>query len=413
MKGLGYTFLALAAVGTTQIANAELRDAGDFDAAGFTFTPNLKGSVGFDDNITTASGSATNPEISANVYKLAPSLNAKTEFGDFVGLSIDTAAEKGVYSGQAFNNYYDYSFGTDLGFKISNKQNLVLDYLFARSHDPAGGSSATSPVPAIEKFRTNTGGLTYNLGNKDSVARLELGVNGEGKRYKETLAQTKDFDAEQVDAAVFVGVAPKTAVFIQAIATEYDFLNVDSLDNDDQKLYLGVQWEATAKTSGKIKVGQQDKEYTKRTPIVEQDETTWEAGVKWEPKSYSAFTLGLSSQVDNGNGNSTVLTETAVDRSVVSLGWEHSWNEDVKTTLGTSLTNEKYLGQAGVDTRAGLEADVLAFNAGMEFQVERNFTINMNYNYTDKEAKNADGTVNLSEQYTRGSAVVFGVEIGL
>lgn len=405
MKGLGYTLLALSAMGTTQIANAELRDAADFDAAGFTITPTLNASIGYDDNITTTPSN----ELSANVYKLAPELKAKTEFGDFVGLDLNTKAEKGVYSGQSFNNYYDYSFGTGLGFRLSSKQSLALNYDFSRSHDPAGSPTAVA-VNAIEKYRTNSGTLAYKFGNKDSVARLEFAVSGEGKRYKEQASSGKNFDSEKIDATVFVGVAPRTEVFVQAIAGEYDFITVNALDNDDTQAYLGVKWEATAKTTGSVKIGKQEKDYTQRTPKLEQDETVWEAGVKWEPRSYSAFTLDLSRSVGNGNGTTnTALTENAVDRTTTAIGWEHKWSDDVKTTTAASLNNEEYLG----GTRNGIEADILAFNAGLEFKVERNFTLHMNYSYTDKEAENANGTTATAEEYSQSSAVVFGVEIGL
>ena len=413
MKNIGYTLLALSSVGVAQIANAELRDAADFEAAGFTFTPTLSASIGYDDNIA----SAPSNEQSANVYKLAPKLEAKTEFGDFLALDINTQAEKGVFSGRGFNNYYDYSFGTGLDFRLSNKQSLEFFYDYSRGHDPAGSPNATSATLSTEEFRVNKGGLKYNLGNKDSIARLELGVNAEGKRYKESSASTKDFDADQIDAKGFFAVAPKTEVFLQAISTEYDYLNnSDSLDNDDTQVFLGVQWQATAKTSGSFKIGNQEKEYTERSPEVEEDETVWQLGVKWEPKSYSAFNFGLSRELDNGNGNDVARTEDAIDRLTALVGWEHNWSDDLKTNIGARFVEDEYLGSG--TARDGIEAETIGFNAGLEFQVERNFTISMNYSYTDKTADPANSTAAAialadAEEFSQSSAVVFGVEIGL
>ena len=412
MKNLGYTLLALSTVGVLQTANAELRDAADFEAAGFVFTPKLSASVGYDDNITTA----PSDELSANVYKLAPELEAKTEFGDFLGLTLNTKGEKGVFSGEGFNNYYDYSFGTELIFRLTSKQSLDFFYDYSRGHDPAGSPSATSD--GIEEFRVNKGGLIYNLGNNESIARLELGLNAEGKRYRQAAASTKDFDADQIDAKGFFTVAPKTDVFLQVVGTEYDYLNnADSLDNDDTRVFLGVQWQATAKTSGSAKIGNQEKEFTERSPEVETDETVWEVGVKWEPKSYSAFNVGLSREIDNGNGNDVARTEDAVDRLTASLGWEHKWNDDLKTNIGARFVEDEYLGSN--IAREGIEAETVGFNAGLEFQVERNFTISMNYSYTDKTADvPSNATANLrqiadDQEFSQNSAVVFGVEIGL
>lgn len=410
MKRLGFTLLAFSAISSIQCAQAELRDAGDFNVGGFTVEPKLKASFGYDDNITTA----PNNEISANVYKLAPELNAKTEFGDHTKLNIDLASEKGVYGGQAFNNYYDYSFGTGIAFRISNKQSLELDYSFNRSHDPAGGATSSS-LTNIDKYRINKGELLYRLGNSESIARVELALRGEGKRYKDV--QAKDYDTEQVDLTVYANVAPKTEVFVQAVGSEYDYITTNLQDNDDTRAYLGVQWQATAKTSGSVKIGKQEKEYTKQTPVLEQDETVWDASVTWEPKSYSAFTLSLSRDVDNGTSfNNTVAgtLDNSVDRTTTTLGWEHSWSDDLKTVVGASLANEEYLG----GTRNGIEADVASFNAGLEFQVERNFTVSMDFEYTDKSADPANSTaaaIQLAEQqeYTQNTAVVFGVEIGL
>ena len=188
------------------------------------------------------------------------------------------------------------------------------------------------------------------------------------------------------------------------------------MDNDDTQVFLGVQWQATAKTSGSFKIGNQEKEYTERSPEVEEDETVWQLGVKWEPKSYSAFNFGLSRELDNGNGNDVARTEDAVDRLTASVGWEHNWSDDLKTNIGARFVEDEYLGSG--TARDGIEAETIGFNAGLEFQVERNFTISMNYSYTDKTADPANSTTeaidaaNL-EEFTQSSAVVFGVEIGL
>lgn len=405
MKRLTYSTLAVITACTALPAHAALRDAKDIKAGGFSLTPTLNASVGYDDNITTAPSN----ERSANVYKLAPSLAAKTKFGDFVDLRLNTSGEKGVYAGQAFNNYYDYSFGGDLGFKISNKQNLVFSYGYVRGHDPAGGSSAVV-LNAIEEHRTNNGSLAYTLGEKNSVARLELGVRGEGKRYLETGSQGKDKDQQTVDVALFTNVAPKTDVFVQYIAAEHDFINVDDLDNDDNQIFLGVDWAATAKTSGRVKVGKQEKDYTKLAGSTKQDETVWDASVKWEPRSYSEFTLGLSRNADTGSGASNGnLNEVAVEKTKTSLDWGHKWSQDVKTTLGVSKTDEEYQG----GSRNGIKADVLGFNAGLEFMVERNFTLTMDYGYEDKEASGPNAATAAAQGYKKSSAVLFGVEIGL
>ena len=78
----------------------------------------------------------------------------------------------------------------------------------------------------------------------------------------------------------------------------------------------------------------------------------------------------------------------------------HSEEYSGVNTAGAALSNN------------GLETDNFGFDAGLEFQVERNFTINMTFQHNDKEA-NQNGAPNTGEEFTRTTAVLFGAEIGL
>src|SRR5690606_2828779 len=118
----------------------------------------------------------------------------------------------------------------------------------------------------------------------------------------------------------------------------------DSLDSDEQYFYVGASWEATAKTTGSIRGGRGEKEFDD-IDRANGDVTSWEANIRWEPLTYSVVNLTASRRFDEAVGfGNAVLART------YSLNWQHSWNEQLRSTLSLGTTDSDHSGSLRSDT---------------------------------------------------------------
>ena len=102
-----------------------------------------------------------------------------------------------------------------------------------------------------------------------------------------------------------------------------------------------MEWDATALTSGSIKLGYQKKDFA-----AQQRENfsgiSWEAGVTWQPLSYSFVDFTTSRAAKD-----PLVEGDYIRESVYRATWTHDWSDQLSTRAGLSYTDEKYVGQIG------------------------------------------------------------------
>ena len=147
-------------------------------------------------------------------------------------------------------------------------------------------------------------------------------------------------------------------------------------DSNENQYLVGVDLRATAKTSGRVRVGAVERKPVWKVaqwedmpeanldlvedPFAQTPEwqsmysdggtrTYWELTGIWAPRSYSTFTFG--SQVTN---NEPLFVGSYVRSSQVSLGWTHRWNGWLQSEVQWSAGKDQYIGSSREDDRQAL-----------------------------------------------------------
>src|SRR5213075_2347476 len=132
--------------------------------------------------------------------------------------------------------------------------------------------------------------------------RMELWYSDAVKRYTNNRATTflSDRDTQELGGTFYWRVLPRTHVLFEARRVEYDYKDVTSRqDSTEDKYFVGATWEATAATSGTVKIGSTKKKFDVGQSFTD---TSWEALVTWSPRTYSRFDVYSSRQPTESTG---------------------------------------------------------------------------------------------------------------
>ena len=331
----------------------------------FSVTPSLGVGAGYNSNITASSANA----ISSPVWAVKPTV------------AMDTTVSGDRYVMGYLGNFTRYSNHTANNFntnelqlaaeniytsKLSSKTSADLLY----SIDPPG--STQGPVtPTPNRFRQAAVKGLVAYGAQNAIGHLELEAAFQQKRYlnNRTVTLTSDLDSGNVTGRFYYRVAPKTQTFLELGQTGYRYLvNASTQNSTERHAYVGATWDATAKTSGTLKLGLLRKDFSDATKS-NFDGLGWEATVRWAPLTYSTLDL----QTARNTSDSTGVGAYLINR-VLGATWNHGWSNFVTTRLGYTWQGTEYVGNPRIDNT---DRAVM----GVEYRARRWLTFNADYNY--------------------------------
>jgi hypothetical protein len=180
--------------------------------------------------------------------------------------------------------------------------------------------------------------------------------------YKNNRAVTAPFDHETTYAggAFYWRFMPKTSLLFQARFTDIDYPSSDQ-SSTERLLAVGITWDATAQTSGTIRVGQERKEFD--APGQEGFRgLAWEATIRWSPRTYSFVDVTTAQHTSESTG----FGDFTLSR-VIFGQWTHNWTSRMQSTVRLGFRNDDYRG-ATTDTR---DEDTTTAGAGLQYQFRR------------------------------------------
>jgi len=149
-----------------------------------------------------------------------------------------------------------------------------------------------------------------------------------------------------------------------------------SLDSQEQNVLVGVEWEATGRTTGTSKVGRLSKDFD---ADLRGDASfiNWEASVLWMPRTYSSFTLMANKVPQETNG-----TGSFIEMSSYSVDWAHDWSSYLHSNVNLGLGKDTFQNDPRVDDRERLSASV-------NYDVDTWMNIGLGYSYMRKDSNNS------------------------
>ncbi len=338
---------------------------------GLLLYPNAKLSVGRDDNVRAAPSGA----ISATTTQLATGLRLEAKRGSSVyGLSYNGMYKR--YSGLSADNTDDHAFLGTGAHVFSARSRLNWSLSHQDGFDERSEAQVASPEP--DSWRSNNLNAVYSYGAAGAQGRMEAGVNLSRKRYQNNLTATEgsDFDTRQLSGRYFWRVMPRTYLVgeVRTAQTDYRVVTANKNNNNsDTRLLVGATWEATAKTAGSVRIGQQKKRFD-LVGKPDASSATYEASVTWRPLTYSVWTLTANRSVEDA-----LSTGDFNQTRNLSLSWAHQWNAQLGSRVSLTDTGANYVNSPRRD-------DTLTSSVGLSYRLGRRSTLGLDLAHTNRDS---------------------------
>lgn len=349
-------------------------------AGAFELTPTLGMSISDTDNLFLTN----TDEISSRLFVINPRINAYTESGPN---TFDFNAEviNGEYSATSEDDYTDFYLSGDAGLEINRLNSVNLYASFFDTHERRGtGFSQGSNLPDVpDEFDATEYGLSYQFGSGESQGRLVVDAGRYDKEYtnNRTMTTFRDREDTLLGATFYWRVMPRTDLLIQYNTKGIDYVTdpamvvngADTLDSDENYLYVGAAWEASAATTGTIKFGYGEKEFDDPDRM-DVDGASWEVGIEWQPLTYSTFNIGARRGFGEASG-----VGNALETKSLSLSWQHEWLERLSSVVSANFNDDDYLGTVRSD-------DHSEFSAGLIYNFDRWLDIDLTFTSDSRDS---------------------------
>lgn len=359
-------------------------DPAPVDLGGFNMIPTLTLSTGYDDNPFSVTDSAAVSADGSVVTTVNPNLLFVAKQGEN-SYSANFSITRGIFHDSTDDNYtdYDISLGTELFF--NSKNGLALSAAQSAGHENRGSGSTQGVSEFIRgpvEFDDTVFSALYTYGSQSSQGRLQFSADYLSKTFDNFQSITRDRERDEYTLGVkflyAIGADTDLTAKVSSTTIDYDNQQVVRRDSNETEYFVGLEWQATAKTSGYASIGVGDKEFDSifdRDGSLRADpdtEVAWDVGVVWEPRSYSSVTFSTSREEEE-----TVSTGNFIDQTSYGVSWDHGWNDRFSTNLFYNFLNQEYVGSLQDD-------DIDTFGASLTYAYDRWLDVSLSYDYSDK-----------------------------
>ena len=347
-----------------------------FDNGIFVY-PAVTLGVGHNDNVA---GTQVN-KVSSSITTLRPEVVAELKRqGDRYTLSY--AGNYGWYGSSSDDDfdYHEVMLSGDNYF--TSRARLGWQAGYVKRSDPKGSNDAGAGKYPNE-WHAPTLRVLGKYGAAGAMGRVELEGNWMQKRYLNNRANTRaqDVDLTTLTGRFYYRVMPKTSALFELRNTWADYrigatAGTPNQDNTDTRVYAGVEWDATAKTTGSFRLGKGYKRFDSGLRK-DGDSGSWEAAVNWAPLTYSTFQLVTSRGFADSTGVGDYLENTGT-----TLSWSHKWATYISSNVSFGRVNTKYSGTGA----NGRQDDTDNWGVAFYRELGHNFRLGVTWNRTDKDS---------------------------
>ena len=341
VKGL----LLVAGIGVTAPSFAALEPGSFMTKDGAAITPTLTTGLSSNDNFF----STPTDEESRLIWTIAPNIDALIEDGVNY-YNVNAATSTSMHNKDTADNFTQVNLSAATHNEFTSRHrldfNATADWLF----EPRGSGLTEGLGDAVNElveYQQQSVDGRYEFGALSSKAQVAVTAGFFNKKYQNfrSISQFRDYDRTSLGLIGYYNTQASTRTFLELKQEDYRYDVVDaggiSRDSDDVKLLIGMEWEATAVTSGSVKLGYQKKDFeaAQRKNFTG---LSWEAAVTWQPLSYSFVDFSTSRAAKD-----PLVEGDFIRESVYRATWTHDWNEQLSTSAGVSYTDEQYVGEIG------------------------------------------------------------------
>lgn len=352
---------------------------------GVQFTPTLRLAERHDDNIYATKKNRK----SSWITQLQPSFTLSLDQAKSA-YQLQYSAERNIYHSSHSDDHTNHHLTGAAGFEFNSKNRLVLDAGYHKMEDTASDND----FYRNDKWNTKNLGGVYTFGARTARTQVDLAANYEELRYDnnsrlngERVNKDKERDTSRFGVTGYYQVAPKTKALLEARYADYDYKSNKSRDSDNKALLAGVTWEATAKTTGTVKVGREKKSYDKSV-YKDKSMNMWEAAVAWAPRTYSTFDFKLRRGFDEGDNYYDYNTDdlnidehvsSSIKTTAYHVGWNHKWLDRLSTKMHYTRTDRKY-------QQTSRDDKINQYGIGVNYEMRRWLDVGLGYTHRDNDS---------------------------
>lgn len=361
----------------------QFEDASSLDFGGFDFTPTIDIGLHYDDNLTKTSDN----QIDSWSRVISPEFNLQSSYGaNQVNFGYRLRNED--YFSSENDNYTDHFFIADVDLEFDARNRLQIALQFEDGHDERGSSFSIGSgrdLSEPDQYKQSEFDVLYKYGAFNSDGSIEINYNLRDLDYDIGTPRylARDRQISRLGGVFTYRIGATTDITFDIRQSEvdykYDLNSLNTLDSTIREYLIGLQWEATAKTSGFVKVGYEQKDFDSdlREDFGDFD---WKAGVLWEPTEYASLELVTGADTDETNGEGNfILGRTH------SLEWRHEWLERLRSKASINVNNNRYEGNLlnGFSVRSD---DNISFDAAVYYQFRRWLNFEVAYRYSERDS---------------------------
>jgi hypothetical protein len=348
-------------------------DAGGFPVGPLTVVPGLDLAQGYNDNLRfTSSDTKSSAFTMVSPYVRALAKNGPDRYDATLRVS------NAHYWSSSNDDFTNYSAIGNADLVFDGRTGLKLRAEFRHAMDPIG--STDRPVSKTPDQYNHYGiDGVFRYGAPGAQGRIEIDAGAFALRYTNHHDATDDSNRNtwQLGGTFYWRVMPRTEVLLQARHIDFHYTEPTppSQSSGENRYYLGLKWEATAKTTGLLKVGYMTKNFDS-SARKDYSGASWEAGVRWSPLTYSIFELTTSriTQESTGVGD-------AILSSNYSLVWNHAWSSRLRTQALAQYRKDDFL-----DSSPSRLDNTYTFGARVNYDFRRWLRLGAEYTYTDRNS---------------------------
>ncbi|CZF80030.1 hypothetical protein GCE9029_01805 [Grimontia celer] len=347
------TLIALALLGTNSWVLAG-ENNGFTTESGIKITPLLDAYYEYNDNVGRYSTSESPDSSSALIAKPGVMFESDRNGNKY---QVAYQLSSGYYFDSDVDDFLDHTFTTNSFVQINQRSGIGFNYTYLKSHEARGtgilaGDQLATIATEPAKFSLHNANFTHVYGTDDATGRLESNLRYENKKYNNyrdltgaglaTLStKFKDYDQVAGALAFYYKVFPATELLLEVDVTDRHYklgdpISGNTQDNLDAYFLIGTKWDITGKTTGKLRIGLQDKNYDDEARE-DFNGFSWDLDLVWEPLTYSTIAVSAAQiAIDPDQGNNFI------NQTSFAANWKHFWLSRVYSDIAIGLLHDDY-----------------------------------------------------------------------
>ncbi len=339
------------------------------------FYPDLGLEIVFDDNIRRSEDN----EVEDWYTRVRPKFDWIWGFGRHE-LDVSVELDSWHYAKESNENAFDRYLLTELDLDISHLIDVNLAAGYSRSHTLRGHDPSVATIdPNLWETKGASGEVIY--GRRSNQMQLSLLLDHQEIEFLNNDLEGRDHDQDTIQATIFYNWGSKTQLLAKVSRVEFDYARKylpiapggAELDSSEMGYHVGINWEASYKTSGEFSIGKTKKDMDDPR-LKSYSGLTTALKLKWKPKSYSTVDLLLerSSQETKQESTSHVI------KNQFTVDWDHELTRRLTMQSGVTLENDKW--------SQIREDDLFDLYLGMEYSLYRWMDVGMRYTFQNRDS---------------------------